>query len=402
MTNRLWQTAVERAGALAAPLVFDEMFDAELLRRFVAMREECAFAAIVRRHGPIVWAVCRSYLPSEADAEDAFQATFLVLVRSAAKVKKPNALAPGCTPSLGVFVETACGRWLAGESTSGRPQVRRPTTRLMRHSWDRWQAIAHEEIDRLPESLRIAFVVCVMQGVRQQDAAERLGWKIGTVSGRVCKAKQLLSEAITRRGLVGPVVLAAALGAAATPLAAGLASNCIQVGTRSGEVSTTIHELARGAMGGFMSKAKLATIVLVAGTLTIGVGTRVLSTADAQPGPGGSAGAAGGVNKGQTPPPGPPQGVAPSSKGGSPPAGGVGAAAGTARRNAGTSGMAPPGGFPGMPGAGASAVRSPRPVQKSSISSSPRRIPRTRSRSCSQRAGPMDGSTLDWCREAMS
>src|SRR5215213_2660702 len=92
MTNRLWETAIERAGALAAPLAFDELPDAELLRRFLAAREEPAFAAIVRRHGPLVWGVCRHLLPSEADAEDAFQATFLALFRAAAKVRTPNAL----------------------------------------------------------------------------------------------------------------------------------------------------------------------------------------------------------------------------------------------------------------------------------------------------------------------
>src|SRR5215211_725443 len=91
MTNRLWETAIERAGALAAPLALDELPDADLLRRFLAAREEPAFAAIVRRHGPLVWGVCR-HLLQEADAEDAFQATFLALVRGAAKIARPNAL----------------------------------------------------------------------------------------------------------------------------------------------------------------------------------------------------------------------------------------------------------------------------------------------------------------------
>src|SRR5207302_8688381 len=108
-------------------------------------------------------------------------------------------------------------------------------------TWDRWQALAHEEIDRLPDALRVAFVLCVMQGVRQQDAAERLGWKIGTLSGRVCKAKQLLSEALTRRGVVGPAVLAATLGAAPDPLAAGLSPKGTYVAVRLCEVFTPIQ-----------------------------------------------------------------------------------------------------------------------------------------------------------------
>src|SRR5947208_14607274 len=92
MNTRLWQTAVERAGRLAAPLALDDVPDGELLGRFLAARDEPAFAAIVRRHGPLVWGVCRNLSPTEADAEDAFQATFLALFRAAGKVRTPNAL----------------------------------------------------------------------------------------------------------------------------------------------------------------------------------------------------------------------------------------------------------------------------------------------------------------------
>ena len=110
MSSRLWQTAVERAGRLAAPLALDELPDADLLGRFTAARDELAFAAIVRRHGPLVWGVCRGLSPTEADAEDAFQATFLALVRSATKVHKPNAL----------------GAWLHRVAGRVQPRWRRP------------------------------------------------------------------------------------------------------------------------------------------------------------------------------------------------------------------------------------------------------------------------------------
>jgi hypothetical protein len=179
-----------------------------------------------------------------------------------------------------------------------------------------------------------------MQGVRQQDAADRLGWKLGTVSGRVCKAKQLLSAAITRRGLIGPAVLAAALGGAATPLAAGLANKGTVVAVRLSEVPTIIHELARGAMGGVMSKVKLLAATVVVVGLGIGVGTNVLSTAGAQsspPPPGGSGGGPGAAPKGGTTPGYP--GAPPGSGGGFP--GGIG----------GPPGAGAPG-IPGMPGGG--------------------------------------------------
>lgn len=338
MTNRLWQTAVERVGVLTAPLAFDEMTDGELLRRFVATREECAFAAMVRRHGSLVWAVCRSLMPSEADAEDAFQATFLVLVRSAAKVRKPNA--------LGAWLHTVAGRVCRnGLRTLARRRKHERSAAIIEAdqpvdgaAWDRWQAIAHEEIDRLPETLRVPFVLCVMQGMRQQDAAERLGWKLGTVSGRICKAKQLLSDAITRRGLVGPAVLAAALGGASSPLAAGLATKGTLVAVRLSEVSTIIHELARGAMGGVMSKVKLLAAIAVVG-LGVGVGTSVLSTADAQTAPPGAGGGGSAPKSGTTPPPGfpgaPPGPPMPGGPGAFPPGSPPGPSG------------APGGGFPG-------------------------------------------------------
>jgi RNA polymerase sigma factor (sigma-70 family) len=330
MTNRLWETAIERAGALTASLALDDLPDADLLKQFISDREEQAFAAIVRRHGPLVWAVCRSLLFTEADAEDAFQATFLVLVRSASRVKKPNA--------IGAWLHTVAGRVCRNSLRSaGRRRKHERAAAVCENdrpvdgaTWDRWQTAAHQEIDRLPESLRLPFVLCVLQGIRQPEAAKQLGWKIGTLSGRVCKAKQLLSEALARRGLAAASI-AAALGASASPLSASLCFKGVVI-ARAQSVSTPIHELARGAMGGFMTKTKLIATMVVAGTLAVAVGTKALSTADAQgPPPVGPPGAGPGGG-----PPGAPG--APGGGGGRPGApGGVGGSGG-------------PPGFPGGPG----------------------------------------------------
>jgi RNA polymerase sigma factor (sigma-70 family) len=286
MANRLLETAIDRAGALAAPLALDQLPDAKLLSRFVAHRDEQAFAAIVRRHGPLVWSVCRSLLFSEADAEDAFQATFLVLVRNASRVQKPNA--------LGAWLHSVAGRVCRNclrsltrrrkhERAAACPESDQPIDGA---TWDRWQATAYEEIERLPESLRVPFVLCVLQGMRQPEVAARLGWKLGTVSARVCKAKQRLTDAISRKGLSGAAAVAVALGAATSPLAACLCAKgagVAQVGVGlSNSISPRIHELAHGAIGGLMTKTKLIATALVIGTLAIGVGTRVLSSADAQ------------------------------------------------------------------------------------------------------------------------
>ena len=307
MTNRLWETAIDRAAVLTAPLALDELSDAELLRRFLAAREERAFAAIVRRHGPLVWGVCRNLLPSEADAEDAYQATFLALVKSAPRIQRPNALGAWlhrvagrvCRHSL-----RALARRRKHEQSAAIDEAACPVDEA---TWDRWHGAIHEEIDRLPDTLRVPFVLCVLQGLRQPEAARRLGWKLGTVSGRVCKAKQALAEAVTRRGLVGAAVLTAVIGGSA-PLSAGLVAlgkAVIPSGSRpGGGISPTVHELARGATGGLMTKTKLLAAAILAGTLAIGVGTNVLSSAGAQtPGPGD--GGAGGPQPGGVGLPGP-------------------------------------------------------------------------------------------------
>ena len=88
MVHRFWNAAIEQAGLLA----LDERPDTELLTRFLADRGGPAFAAVLRRHGPLVWGICRNLLPAEADAEDAFQATFLALAQGASRICKPTAL----------------------------------------------------------------------------------------------------------------------------------------------------------------------------------------------------------------------------------------------------------------------------------------------------------------------
>jgi RNA polymerase sigma factor (sigma-70 family) len=348
MGSRLWQTAVDRAGRLAAPLALDELPDADLLGRFTAGRDEAAFAAIVRRHGPLVWGVCRGLSASEADAEDAFQATFLALVRSANKVTKPNA--------LGAWLHRVAGRVCRnGLRTRARRQkheraaaVGEAACPVSEAAWDRWHDAVHAEIDRLPDALRMPFVLCVLQGVRQAEAAKRLGWKVGSVSARLCQAKQKLASAIERRGLTGAAALAAVSGAGmlAAPLSAGLVAKGAAVagpGVSPATISTSVFELARGATGGVMSKAKLLAAAVLVGGLTVGVvGTKYGGQAEAQvpgaapasappPGGGGPPGGAPGA---------PPPGVGPGAPGGlpgMPPGMGMGGMGG----RAGVSGAAP-------------------------------------------------------------
>jgi RNA polymerase sigma factor (sigma-70 family) len=193
---------VEGTGALS---------DGQLLDRFVARREEPVFEAIVLRHGPMVWGVCRRVLRDHHDAEDALQATFLILARKAASVRPREKL----------------GNWLYGVAylTAKKATVTRAKRRSLdskarenkaRESKvldmpfpeaDRGDPLDEllpqldRELSRLPDKYRAPVVLCELEGKSHKEAAEQLGWPIGTVSGRLSRARGILAKKLSRRGV---------------------------------------------------------------------------------------------------------------------------------------------------------------------------------------------------------
>src|SRR5262245_57675485 len=174
MGRTLLQLVVRQLGGLSPGPA--RSTDAELVRALAADRQagrpgDAPFAELVRRHGPMVWAVCRQSLPDPADAEDAFQAAFLVLVRSAGAVRDPAAIG-GWLHGTAVRVarrgRRSAARRKQREQMAARPEPDRPVPDA---AWDELLAAVHEEVDRLPGPLRTAFVLCDLQGVRQPDAA---------------------------------------------------------------------------------------------------------------------------------------------------------------------------------------------------------------------------------------
>ena len=167
--------------------------DRELLDRFSAIRDEESFTALVTRHGPMVFRVCRRVLAHEQDAEDAFQAVFLVLARNARSIRKREALA----------------EWLHGVAYRTAMKAKRTAARRRTHeaalqfqvpstspgpSWSDVQIVLDEEIQRLPKSFRAAFVICVLEGKTGRQAASELGIPAGTVSSRLVWAKNACSK----------------------------------------------------------------------------------------------------------------------------------------------------------------------------------------------------------------
>jgi RNA polymerase sigma factor (sigma-70 family) len=280
--------------------------DRELLRRFARERDQDAFAALVRRHGPLVLAVCRRLLGNAVDAEDAFQATFLVLARKAAAVRWQDSVANwlhGVAHRLARRARADAARRLAREQHA---PTKAPTDPLAEVSLREAQALLDEELARLPEKYRAPLVLCCLQGLARDEAARQLGWPVALLKSRLEQARDLLRSRLARRGLTLSAALWAALlaePAAAVP--ATLADAVVQAAALAGTttatpvpVSAAAVALAEQALRGRpLTWLKVLAAVLALGAL--GLGAAVLS----QPAPRPAQPAAVGADPGKPKPP---------------------------------------------------------------------------------------------------
>jgi RNA polymerase sigma factor (sigma-70 family) len=268
---------------LVAARATARLSDRQLLEHFLARQDESAFAELVQRHGPGVLSLCRSLLRHEQDAEDVFQAAFLVLARKAASIRKREAL----------------GSWLYGVAYRLAGKVRARAARRDRlasaaarepeaaaaddMTWRELRLVLHEELGRLPEKYRAPLLLCYWEGKTQEEAAAQLGWRKGTLKERVQRARELLRGRLTRRGVTLSAGLVTALlsgreGTAAQALAlvnpTTRAATAFAAGheTAAGGGSATAAALAEGVVHAmFMTKLKIvAALLLTLGLLGAG------------------------------------------------------------------------------------------------------------------------------------
>jgi RNA polymerase sigma factor (sigma-70 family) len=178
-----------------------EVSDGDLLRRFALTRDGDAFTALLQRHGPLVLGVCRRVLRHDHDAEDAFQATFLVLARKAGSIGQPERLGNWL---FGVAWRTARKARAAAARRRARQQ---PVTDLPAGPGDREACVEElrqaldDEVRRLPDKFRAPLVLCLWQGLTREEAAARLGWSAGAVKGMLERGRELLRSRLARRGV---------------------------------------------------------------------------------------------------------------------------------------------------------------------------------------------------------
>jgi RNA polymerase sigma factor (sigma-70 family) len=265
-TTALW-TVVQK-------LCHDEarFTDSELLEQFITRRDQDAFAALMQRHGPMVLGVCRRVLSNEADREDAFQATFLVLVLKAASIRPRGMVGNwlyGVAHTTALKARAMNARRLAKEREAREQRM----PEAAGENAERLQSLLDQELKALPDKYRAAIILCDLEGKSIKDAARQLGCPQGTIGTRLARGRRLLSRRLTRHGLTLSGGLMATgssqeMAVAGVPplLMSSTAKASALAAVDSGVFSAKVIALTKGTLQTmFVSNLKMMMVMLVAG-----------------------------------------------------------------------------------------------------------------------------------------
>jgi RNA polymerase sigma factor (sigma-70 family) len=268
---------------LLGPAAETPLTDGQLLDRFVSRRDGEAFAALMARHGAMVLGVCRRALGHEQEAEDAFQATFLILARKAGSIRRQELLASWlCRVAYHVAV-TARAR-AARRRTLERQVATMATAASTSDAAGReLRLLLDEELNHLPRKYHAPLVLCYLEGMTHEEAARELRWPTGTVKGRLARAREMLRQRLVRRGLAlsaGLVGTLLAEEAAARAVPAALAGATLQAAlvtaaghAAAGLVSAEVVALVEGvSQAMFLTRLKIVAAVVLAVLLVAGAG----------------------------------------------------------------------------------------------------------------------------------
>jgi len=277
---------VSRVQALFDSGALGDLSDHQLLDRFARIGEQAAFEVLVARHGPMVLGVCRRALGDSADVDDAFQAVFLVLVRRAGALGPNDVVAAwlhGVASRVARRARSDRARRERRERTGPAPE---PASTQVPSPDFALREVIDEEVGRLPWKYRAPVALCYLEGLTHEEAARRLEWPVGSVKGRLARARALLGSRLGRRGvtagvgaLAGPIALER-LGRAAVPEA--LRSSTVRTAVRIAEgcswrivVSQQVVHLARGVLASMLYTKLKAAATLAAAIGLVAAGARV-------------------------------------------------------------------------------------------------------------------------------
>ncbi len=293
MANLQLGAVLQQLRRAAARKQEDELSDSQLLERFTQRRDESAFAALLRRHGPMVLGVCRGVLRQLHDVEDAFQATFLILSQKAASIRRTESVGAwlhGVAYKVALKARTRAARVAVGQAFQPDERAmpdRIPTDPLDDLTVRELRQALHEELRQLPEKYRAPLILCYLEGKTQEEAARQLAWPSRRVKDRLQRGREQLRRRLHKRGLAPAVTLGTALfvaedASAAVP--AALAGATVRVALMGNASPALVALVESGVAFVSFNKAKMAVMILLAVSVLSGAGVYFLASPQRQQG----------------------------------------------------------------------------------------------------------------------